>query len=168
MSPARRDPVAAEPATTRKQEIAAALGAAIRDVRLERRESQVTVARRLGIEQTILSRWELGRILPSLDDIERLDDALRLRPGGLLVRAGLVELAANPTEAAIEADAIISVEGKRALLHFYLVEFKAAAVRATEGHLMDPQLVEALKQSRLLQTYLDADSAPTSKRRARR
>ena len=140
----------------------------MRDVRLTRRESQVTVAQRIGVDQTVLSKWELGRNLTSLEDIERIEMGLLLRPGGLLVRAGLVELAANPTEAAIEADAIISVEGKRALLHFYLVEFKAAAVRATEGHLMDPQLVEALKQSRLLQTYLNADSAPTSKRRARR
>jgi transcriptional regulator with XRE-family HTH domain len=111
----------------RRDEIATALGAAMREVRQDRHESQVEVARRIGVDQTVLSKWELGRLLVALDDVERIEDALRLRPGGLLIRAGLVELAANRTEGALEADPFISIEDKRALLHFYLAAFKAAA-----------------------------------------
>jgi len=119
-------------ATTRRAEIAVLLGAAIREVRQDRHESQMQISERLGINQTVLSRWELGRNLPSLVEIELIDDALRLPPGGILIRAGLVELPdrnSAPTAAALAADPIISIEDKRALLHFYEQAFMAAAER---------------------------------------
>jgi transcriptional regulator with XRE-family HTH domain len=107
---------------TRKEEIAKAVGAAMRAVRMDRHESQEAVAARIGVDQTVLSKWELGRVRPSLEDIERIEMGLILPPGGVLIRAGLVEIPATETERALASDPYISTEGRTALMHFYAQE----------------------------------------------
>jgi transcriptional regulator with XRE-family HTH domain len=116
----------------RRSEIATRLGKVIRQARMDRHESQVSLARRLDLEQTKLSRWELGKLLPALDEIERLEQALILPPGALAVRAGLVEVPHTETERALANDPLITVEGRAALMHFYAQELILSARLNTE------------------------------------
>jgi transcriptional regulator with XRE-family HTH domain len=111
----------------RKTEIAQQLGSAMRTARQGLRQSQVAVARRVGIEQAVLSKWELGRVLPTLDDIERAEFALYLRPGALLIAAGVVELPHDPNVAFLEADTLLLEEDRRALLRLYQAALMLAA-----------------------------------------
>jgi transcriptional regulator with XRE-family HTH domain len=106
----------------------------MRTARQGLRQSQVEVSRRVGIEQAVLSKWELGRVLPTLEDIERVETALYLRPGALLIAAGVVELPHDPNVAFLEADTLLLEEDRRALLRLY----QAALMLAAEATADDP------------------------------
>jgi transcriptional regulator with XRE-family HTH domain len=115
----------------RRDEIAAALGSAMREARMDRHESQVDVARRLGVDQTLLSKWELGRVMPDFEDVELIESGLQLRRGWLLLQAGLVELTHDDTEAAILSDPFITAEGKTVLIRILVSERNHAAAMNT-------------------------------------
>lgn len=48
------------------------VGENIRSLRLKTGESQAAFARRLGIHNQILNRWESGKVLPTCENLERL------------------------------------------------------------------------------------------------
>jgi transcriptional regulator with XRE-family HTH domain len=56
----------------------------IRQLRKALTLTQVELARRAGLSRTYLARVELGMQSPTLEVIERLARALRVRPGELL------------------------------------------------------------------------------------
>lgn len=62
-----------------KRMVAEAFGRAIRERRLEIGMSQVELAAKVGVEQTAVSHWELGRVIPS--DAIRPTIAKALRVG---------------------------------------------------------------------------------------
>jgi transcriptional regulator with XRE-family HTH domain len=84
--------------------------------------SQGALGKRIGVDQSMISSWERGTALPSLDRIFNLDMAFGLQPGTLLVRAGLVgpdaiesavrrshgQVPANVARIEVEADGVVS------------------------------------------------------------
>lgn len=65
------------------------IGNAIRDARGAR--SQEQLAADLGHRQGTISRWERGAETPDVESLTRIEAALGLRRGELLLAAGLVE-----------------------------------------------------------------------------
>lgn len=111
----------------------ARLGPTIRQARQDARLTQVQLAGALGVEQTRLSRWELSKSTPGLLDVVRIEDALELRRGDLLIRAGLVELPVLDAERAIEADPVIADESRSVLLHYYRASVEVASGPGRSG-----------------------------------
>jgi transcriptional regulator with XRE-family HTH domain len=95
------------------------LGAVIRQARVDARMTQTQLAERIGQDQTQVSRWELAKAVPTVLDVSRLEVGLLLRPGDLLIRAGLVEMPPLDTERAIQADPILDDESRSIMLRFY-------------------------------------------------
>lgn len=67
---------------------ARALGRAIRQARSELTQEELRL--RLGVPQTTVSRWELGRCGLTVEQIRSLEQALGLRAGALLIAGGYV------------------------------------------------------------------------------
>ena len=67
-------------------------------LRIERegRITQGELARRLGVPQNYVSRWETGARPIKLDDLERIEAAVEIPKGTILRRAGYVD---DPTDA---------------------------------------------------------------------
>lgn len=91
------------------------LGSAIRQVRGPL--SQTRLAERLDLDQTTVSRWEVGRAEPSLDEIARVEAAVGAEPGTVLRLAGYVTDCT--VKAAIDADPALDSAGRRFLLATY-------------------------------------------------
>jgi transcriptional regulator with XRE-family HTH domain len=107
--------------------IARRLGEVMRQARTDSHlPTQVQLAAALGMEQTKLSRWELGKLLPNLVDIARVEDALRLPRGDLLLRCGAVELPDLDAERALEADRRLSDAGRSAMLSLFRLLLREA------------------------------------------
>ena len=58
----------------------------LREVRKDRELTQVQLAERSGIHQSVISRIEAGTSAVSLDILERLCEALGCEPGELIIR----------------------------------------------------------------------------------
>lgn len=82
---------------------------------------QAKLARAIGVPQTYVNRWFRGVYSPQLRDLKAIEDAVGLRRGYFLERAGFVE----PFEKvpgvleAIQADDALSPAFKRTLIAAY-------------------------------------------------
>ena len=101
------------------EKLAVALGAAIRRARRNHDLTQIQLSALIGVEQTRLSRWELGKVAPDLFERVDLERALGLRTGDLLIDAGLLDLPAQDTERAIRADPDLDDNSRAVMLDFY-------------------------------------------------
>jgi ribosome-binding protein aMBF1 (putative translation factor) len=111
------------------EDLAKQLGAAIRQARMTSTlPTQVDLAAALGIEQTRLSRWELGKVMPSHVEVRQLEIAMGLRRGELLIQGGLVDLGDRDAELALQSDHRLQPESRQALLSLF-----RAAVRAQQA-----------------------------------
>lgn len=68
------------------EDTAKRLGAAVRQ--LLGSVSQVELARRLGVDPSVVSRWVNGKAPFTHQDVADIEDALRLRPGTVATAAG--------------------------------------------------------------------------------
>ncbi len=59
-------------------------GAVLRKARARRKLTQVELARRAGLHQTTVARLETGTHRPSMDTLQRLAKALKMKVGELL------------------------------------------------------------------------------------
>lgn len=82
-------------------EVKRRMGEAIRLARMKAGASQGDLARRMRYAQSVVSRWEAGRHLPTLDDYIRLADALEVDPVALLASA--LPRPDDPMKQAVEA-----------------------------------------------------------------
>jgi transcriptional regulator with XRE-family HTH domain len=96
------------------------MGIAIREARLGARLNQTELARKVKVEQSHLSRWELGKSLPGLAYVATIENVLSLHRGALLIQAGYVDLhGVSETERAIEVDPMLSDSVRSGLLAMY-------------------------------------------------
>lgn len=79
-------------ATDEAARLRAQIGAAITETRKRAGISQGALGDRVGVAQTTISRWERGAAegTLTLDDLVRVEDALELPRGWLLVAGGYV------------------------------------------------------------------------------
>jgi transcriptional regulator with XRE-family HTH domain len=54
------------------------VGKKIRDIRQQKRMTQQELSQKTQIEQTVISRYETGRIVPSLTRLKQIADALEI------------------------------------------------------------------------------------------
>lgn len=54
------------------------VGKKIRDIRQQKRMTQQELSQKTQIEQTVISRYETGRIVPSLTRLKQISDALEI------------------------------------------------------------------------------------------
>lgn len=62
------------------------LGWKIKNERIAQALSQGEFAAKLGIKQEVLSRWETGKVIPSMKSIKKVADALGIDPRELTKR----------------------------------------------------------------------------------
>ena len=62
------------------------LGWKIKNERIAQALSQGELAVKLGIKQEVLSRWETGKVIPSMKSIKKVADALGIDPRELTKR----------------------------------------------------------------------------------
>lgn len=67
-----------------------ALGEAIRHAYRAAKLKQSDLALALGVHQTMVSQWVVGRVEPSLEQVRSIERICRVEPGTILCRAGLV------------------------------------------------------------------------------
>lgn len=81
-----------------------ALGQVIRAARGEM--SQAELGAEMNVPQTTISRWEMGQVDLSMEQVRALEIALRVRPGTLAVSSGYAapEFTARDIEMALRAD----------------------------------------------------------------
>lgn len=104
-------------ASTDEEEVSAALGHALRQLRRAAPLSQVDLCRALDVDQTAVSRWERGTDrFPALL-IPRMERALDVPPGTLWASAGLLALTSVP--AAIYADQDLEPKEKAMMVSIY-------------------------------------------------
>src|SRR5690606_26988255 len=97
--------------------VAGLLGRAISMARKRAGITQTELARRVGVDQSMVSMWARGRASPPLERILSLDRALGLRPGTLLEQAGLTE---RPTlEEWLDGDKDLIDDARRRVLDAY-------------------------------------------------
>lgn len=101
------------------------LGKALRQARLEGGVTQRALADLADLQQPTISRWEKGERLPSLEELWRVEDALGLTRGTVLIRAGLVGV--DSVEHAIAGEQGLTDEGKAFLLNAYRAALKQFA-----------------------------------------
>ena len=100
------------------------IGEAIRRLRAEANVSQTALAAALDTSQTQISRWELGRATPNLEQISDIEKALELRRGEVLIAAGYVDPKIGDVEQAIMGDRRIGSQDRKLLIGVYeLVRF---------------------------------------------
>lgn len=97
--------------------------------------TQTKLAEAVGVEQTRISYWELGKNRVPLESLVGLETVLGLRRGELLIRAGIVELdPAYDVESAIAADPHLAEPTKALILAFYRGEVsRAGTSRSRRG-----------------------------------
>ena len=66
----------------------------IKEARCRENVSQMRLAQLLGISQPLVSSWECGKVMPGIDDVARIESALGVTRGALLLSI------AYPTEGA--------------------------------------------------------------------
>jgi transcriptional regulator with XRE-family HTH domain len=71
-------------------DLTAVLGGLMRSHRLARQMRQADVAAGVGVQQAVVSRWELGQLEPSIWEMLLVEDALGLSRGYLLTEAGVI------------------------------------------------------------------------------
>ena len=79
--------------------------------------SQQELSRRIGVDQTTISKYARGAVQPPLDLLPKVEAACGHPLGHILRRAGFVE--EIDTRGAILADAHLSVESRQALVRSY-------------------------------------------------
>jgi len=104
------------------------LGAAIRRARLNAGFTQMQLSAAVSVEQTRLSRWELGKSTPGVLDLVELELALGLRRGDLFIAAGLIDLPPMDAERALQTDPNLDEDSRAVLLRFYRAALQMAAV----------------------------------------
>lgn len=62
------------------------LGSTIKHLRICLALSQCELAKKLGIKQQVLSRWETNQVKPSMKSIKKLAEALEVHPKELTKR----------------------------------------------------------------------------------
>lgn len=60
------------------------IGKRIRDIRKKKKVTQQELSEKTKIEQTLISRYETGRIVPPLAKLEQIADALEISLSDLL------------------------------------------------------------------------------------
>lgn len=104
------------------------LGRAIERHRKARAMSQEALEAASGVSQSSISQWQRGRRgVPNVNHVARLEEALGLRPGTLLIEAGFVEMPTTTVEM-IRADKALSPERREDLVAMYRVQ----AARSSE------------------------------------
>lgn len=81
-----------------------ALGQVIRASRGEM--SQNELGNQMGVPQTTISRWEMGQVDLTMEQVRSLEVALRIRPGTLAISSGYSEpeFTTRDVEMALRAD----------------------------------------------------------------
>lgn len=87
------------------------LGDAIRDARNESGKTQGEVAGLLGVDQTTVSRWELGRDAPPRHQLGKIERVLHITPGKLFaLYAGVDAPEVDPARAEAVAEVLAELE----------------------------------------------------------
>jgi len=107
--------------------LATDLGAAIRRARLNAGLTQMQLSAAVSVEQTRLSRWELGKSTPGVLELIELELALGLRRGDLFISAGLIDLPPMDAERALQTDPNLDEDSRAVLLRFYRAALQMAA-----------------------------------------
>lgn len=78
--------------------------------------------------QTTVSRWELGQVSLTVEQVRKLEEALKLPAGHLLAAAGYVDLAIAPesVESMLLADPALDAEYRDMVVNFYRQMKKAS------------------------------------------
>jgi transcriptional regulator with XRE-family HTH domain len=112
------------------------LGAFIRDLRRNARISLRQLAQQAGVSNPYLSQIERGLRKPSAEVLAQLANALRVSTPMMYLRAGLLEREGHDVQAAIAADADLTVAQKQSLTQIYETfrreNAREAAANATE------------------------------------
>lgn len=107
-------------------------------LRIERegRITQGELARRLGVPQNYVSRWETGARPIKLDDLERIEAAVEIPKGTILRRAGYVD---DPTDTRtmIAGDPTLAPPERSDLLALYDALSTGAAARSATDRRRD-------------------------------
>lgn len=106
-------------------------GDRLRQTREAKGMSQQDLADRAGIQASAVSHFELGRRLPSFDNIRRLADALNVTSDFLLGRTDVREVAGPEAAALFREYRELSTADQQALSKF--AEHLAAQKREREG-----------------------------------
>jgi transcriptional regulator with XRE-family HTH domain len=93
-------------------------GERLRKTREDKGLSQQDLAERAGIQASAVSHFELGRRLPSFDNIRRLADALNVTADFLLGRTDVREVAGPEAAALFREYRDLSAEDQQALSKF--------------------------------------------------
>ena len=93
-------------------------GERLRKAREDKGLSQQDLATRAGIQASAVSHFELGRRLPSFDNIRRLADALNVTSDFLLGREDVREVAGPEAAALFREYRDLSAEDQQALSKF--------------------------------------------------
>jgi transcriptional regulator with XRE-family HTH domain len=93
-------------------------GERLRKARDDKGLSQQDLAERAGIQASAVSHFELGRRLPSFDNIRRLADALNVTSDFLLGREDVREVAGPEAAALFREYRELSAEDQQALSKF--------------------------------------------------
>lgn len=96
------------------------LGQALRRHREARGLSQERLSAATGISQSNFSNWERAdrNMIPSVEDIAKIERALGLTPGALLIEAGYVELPTS-TLTMLEVDPDLAPERREIVADLY-------------------------------------------------
>lgn len=110
------------------------LGRCIRDRRTELGLTQGDVASQFEddygkpLMQTTVSRWELGQVALTVEQVHKIEEVLEVRPGLLLASAGYVDLKTTPddVEGTLVTDPALDAEYRDMVLNFYRQMKKAS------------------------------------------
>jgi transcriptional regulator with XRE-family HTH domain len=95
------------------------LGAFIHDLRKNARISLRQLAQQAGVSNPYLSQIERGLRKPSAEVLAQLANALRVSTPLMYLRAGLLDREGHDVQAAIAADADLTVAQKQSLTQIY-------------------------------------------------
>ena len=105
------------------------LGQAIKMTRTRLGFTQVEIAEALDIPQSHLSRWELDKAVPSLEQVGALEVALGVRRGALLVQAGYVDSGITDIEIALRTYDGLSEELRGVAVEMFRLVIAGSNVR---------------------------------------
>jgi transcriptional regulator with XRE-family HTH domain len=74
-----------------------------------------TVAARLEVTKSQVSRWSKGRDVPAPDQVFAIEEALELPPGSLSRKLGYLPVGSSSVLAAVDADPKLSPKARRLL-----------------------------------------------------
>jgi len=96
-----------------------AFGQTVETLLSERAMSQAELGRRLGISAQAVSSWLRGGIIPTRENVERVEDELSVEPRGYLLQIAGYSTDGPPeptVESLIRADPGLDPEDKRVIL----------------------------------------------------